>query len=124
MENASTKTLKVPTLKDGAFTVKEVPFDEAVKSFQEVMAEIPNTIKRMKAADNEGWQEFFNLISEQIEKDPNWKNFIREKTVDGKLHFSVSEPNWLLTVVALAAAGGGAFAITCALYTPCKKMWS
>lgn len=124
MEKSLEKTLKVPTFKDGEFTIKEIPFEEALKSFKEVISEMPNTIKRMKAADNQGWQEFFNLVGEEMEKDPNWANFIREKTVDGKKGFSIGDPNWFVVVAALAAAGGGAFAITCAIYKPCRKMWS
>lgn len=122
MESNIGRTLLVPTLVDGQWSTKEIPFEETLKMFREVVVKMPEMIEKMKAADHQGWQELFDELSREVERNPNWSNFVREKTVYGRRGISLGEPNFWAHAAAALAVGGVAFTVTCVVYAPCKRL--
>jgi hypothetical protein len=116
----SKKSLRLPAYVPKYASDTEVDYGEFRASIERQLDAMPEFVRALKKADNEGWQQLVEDLTRHIQTDPKLAAFIRERTKDGATGLSIGEPNWFWVPVVAAFAAGYALGTACYKAGPCK----
>ena len=116
----SKKTIKLPSFAPKYSTASEVDYADFLTSFKNQLDVMPEFVRALKKADNEGWQQLIDDLGKHIQNDPKLSKFVRARTKNGVQGLSIGEPNWFVVAAALAFAAGYAVGTACYKLGPCN----
>lgn len=119
MLEVSKKTIKLPSFGPELAPAREVDYAELLASFKRQVNTIPEFVGALKEADNAGWQQLVDDMTEHIKSDPKLSKFMRVRQEKGVSGLSIGEPNIFIHLVA-AFAVGYALGTLCYETGPCK----
>jgi hypothetical protein len=119
---AEPDSIRVPVFEGlkGPIRIDERPYEEVLGEFTSSADQLPQLVKALKEADDEGWGRLFNDVAAHIEKSPELQSVVRIRERDGEQSLSIGEPNWTFVAIVLSFAAGYAVGTACYKAGPCK----